>query len=67
VADAGFREKDKVVAAHDLPGVPEATPGVVLQVSGLDWIRYRVRFANGIERNLLDGRHLAKAPKRSRR
>ena len=54
-----FREKDKVEAADDeLPGVPAGTPGVVVGVSGLSWIRYRVRFANGVERNLIDGKHL---------
>jgi hypothetical protein len=64
VADTELRQKDKVVAADDLPGVPAGTPGVVLGVSGLEWIRYRVRFANGLERNLVDGRHLAKRPKK---
>jgi hypothetical protein len=27
-------------------------------VTGLSWIRYRVRFDNGVELNLLDGRYL---------
>jgi hypothetical protein len=54
-----FREKDRVEAADDsLPGVPEATPGVVIGVTGLSWIRYRVRFDNGREYNLVDAKHL---------
>lgn len=54
-----FREKDLVEAADDtLPGVPTGTPGMVIGVSGLTWIRYRVRFDNGREHNLVDGKHL---------
>ncbi|MCA1690860.1 MAG: hypothetical protein ABR540_00360 [Acidimicrobiales bacterium] len=54
-----FREKNKVEAADDeLRGVPAGTPGVVIGVSGLSWIRYRVLFGNGVERNLVDAKHL---------
>lgn len=54
-----FRVKDEVEAADDeLRGVPAGTPGKVVQVSGLSWIRYRVQFANGVERNLVDAKHL---------
>jgi hypothetical protein len=59
-----YRAKDRVEAVHDLPGVPEGTPGKVLIVTGLSWIRYRVRFDNGVELNLLDGHHLRPAPRR---
>lgn len=48
----------KVRAWIDLPGVPAGTPGKVLLVSGVTWIRYRVRFENGAEQGLLDGRHI---------
>ena len=41
-------KKTKVVAAVDLPGVPAGTPGQVIIVNGLSWIRYWVRFANGV-------------------
>lgn len=61
MAEGGFRAKDRVAAAEDLPGIPQGTPGTVVGVSGLDWIRYRVRFDNGIERNLVDGHYLEKA------
>ncbi|MEQ1785643.1 MAG: hypothetical protein ABL966_01220 [Acidimicrobiales bacterium] len=48
----------KVRAWVDLPGVPAGTPGKVLLVSGVSWIRYRVLFENGVEHGLLDGRHI---------
>jgi hypothetical protein len=49
-----FRRHAKVVAATDLPGVPAGTPGKVFLVSGVTWIRYRVRFENGVEIGTLD-------------
>jgi hypothetical protein len=54
----GLDRHEKVRAWIDLPGVPAGTPGKVLQVGGLSWIRYRVRFENGVEHGLLDGRHI---------
>jgi hypothetical protein len=61
MADTEFVRKDRVEAAQDRPGVPEGTPGVVVMVTGLSWIRYRVRFDNGVELNMLDGRYLRRA------
>jgi len=61
MADTEFVRKDRVTAAQDRPGVPEGTPGVVVMVTGLSWIRYRVRFDNGVELNMLDGRYLKRA------
>jgi hypothetical protein len=58
-SDRRYRERQRVQAAHDLEGVREGTKGTVLIVTGLSWIRYRVRFDNGVELNLLDGEHLA--------
>ena len=60
---ATFRVNDRVEAAEDLSAVPAGTLGTVIQVSGLDWIRYRVQFDNGVERNLVDGKRLRPAPK----
>jgi hypothetical protein len=54
-----LRRHEKVVAAVDLPGVPAGTPGKVFLVSGISWIRYRVRFANGAEIGTLDRSVLA--------
>ncbi len=67
MADTEFSKHDRVVAAEDLPGVPEGTPGTVLMVTGLSWIRYRVHFDNGFEHSLVDGRYLKPAPAKSRR
>jgi len=67
VADTEFSRKDRVVAAEDRPGVPEGTGGVVVMVTGLTWIRYRVRFDNGIELNMLDGRYLSPGMKKAHR
>jgi hypothetical protein len=56
----GFNRHEKVVATEDLPGVPAGTPGKVLLVNGIDWIRYRVLFENGVERGTIDGKYLAR-------
>jgi hypothetical protein len=50
--------RDRVVATVDLPGVPAGTSGTVILANGFNWLRYRVRFANGAELGDLDGRHL---------
>ena len=67
MADTEFRHKDRVVAAEDLAGVPKGTPGTVMMVTGLSWIRYRVQFDNGVEHSLVDGRYLEKATKKKAR
>ena len=61
---APYRGKDKVVAAEELPGVPVGTRGKILMVTGLEWIRYRVLFENGVELNLVDGHYLAPASRK---
>lgn len=55
-----LKRHEKVLANIDLPGVPIATPGKVLQTAGLTWLRYRVLFDNGVEHGLLDGRHIVR-------
>jgi len=67
MADTEYVQKDRVLAAQDLPGVPEATPGRIVMVTGLSWIRYRVRFDNGVELNMLDARYLTPVDSRKRR
>jgi len=67
MADTEYVRKDRVVAATDRPGVPEGTPGVVVMVTGLSWIRYRVRFDNGVELNMLDGHYLKSGGKKKAR
>ncbi|MDQ3385305.1 MAG: hypothetical protein M3503_04745 [Actinomycetota bacterium] len=44
----GLSTKSRVVAEHDLVGVPEGTPGRIELVNGLTWIRYWVQFDNGV-------------------
>ena len=56
-----LKRHDKVRAWVDMPNVPIGTPGKVLVVTGVSWIRYRVLFENGVEQGLLDGRHIVKA------
>ncbi|HEX2383012.1 MAG TPA: hypothetical protein VHI95_10270 [Acidimicrobiales bacterium] len=52
--------KERVVATTDLPGIPEGTTGKVIVVEGLTWIRYWVRFANGVVRGSLNRKVLAR-------
>ena len=57
-----LRTKQTVYAAEALPGVPQGTKGFVIMPGGLTWHRYRVRFDNGVELGLLDGKQLSTAP-----
>lgn len=52
--------KERVVATADTPGIPEATTGKVIVVEGLTWIRYWVRFDNGVVRGSLNRKLLAR-------
>lgn len=55
-----LRRHQKVVAAVDLPGVPEGTKGKVTMVNGMGpWIRYRVIFENGVDRGAVLRHELA--------
>jgi hypothetical protein len=46
--DSILRKGAAVVARRDLRDVPEGTKGKVAIVNGLSWIRYWVRFDNGV-------------------
>ena len=50
-----FRRNERVVAAYDLPGVPERTDGKIKMVNGFEWQRYWVFFDNGVHLGSLDG------------
>src|SRR6476659_190610 len=52
--------KERVVVTMDLPGIPEGTTGKVIVVEGLTWIRYWVRFDNGVVRGSLNRKALAR-------
>ena len=49
----------KVVAAIDLPGVPEGTAGKVRVSNGFSWNRYWVSFENGVDLGGVSHEHLA--------
>src|SRR3954453_6796773 len=52
--DVLFKQHQKVVAAHDLPGIDAGTRGKILLINGLSWVRYRVLFETGVERGMLN-------------
>ncbi len=57
----GLTKKQKVIAATDLKGVPEGTSGKVMLSNGLDWVRYWVKFENGVEMGSLHRNKLVSA------
>ena len=58
--DAVLKPKERVVATEDMPGVPMGTAGKVIFPEGLTWIRYWVRFDNGVVKGTIDRRRLAR-------
>ena len=58
--DALLKPKERVVATDDMPGIPTGTAGKVIFPEGLTWIRYWVRFDNGVVRGTIDRRMLAR-------
>ncbi len=55
-----LRRRERVVTAVPMPKLPEGTPGTVTFVEGLTWVRYWVRFDNGVTRGSLHRRKLAR-------
>lgn len=55
-----LRRKERVVAAVAMPGIPAGTTGKVVMVSGFEWIRYWVRFENGVVRGSISRSKLAR-------
>ena len=62
-----LKNGDAVEAISDLEGVPAGTQGKVILANGFNWLRYRVRFTNGIEVGDLDHRTIAPRGKTARR
>jgi hypothetical protein len=58
--DELLKPKERVVATSALPGIPEGTTGKVILPEGLTWIRYWVRFDNGVVRGTIDRSKLAR-------
>lgn len=54
-----LRKGAKVVARVDMRDVPSGTKGRVSMVTGLSWIRYWVRFENGVSLGTIDRKRLA--------
>ena len=58
-SDDILKKKAAVIARKDLRDVPEGTKGKVVLVNGLSWIRYWVRFENGISMGSVNRANLA--------
>ena len=56
-----LNKQQRVVAATNLKGVPEGTSGYVMLANGLDWVRYWVKFENGVEMGSLHRNKLVSA------
>ncbi|MEO6627138.1 MAG: hypothetical protein ABIP03_01070 [Aquihabitans sp.] len=54
-----LRKGNKVVARTDMRDVPEGTEGKVIMVAGFTWVRYWVRFDNGIYLGTINRHELA--------
>lgn len=54
-----LRKGDVVIAREDLRRVPAGTRGKIILSVGLDWIRYWVRFENGVETGSVNRSKLA--------
>ncbi|CAN5586757.1 hypothetical protein BH20ACT2_BH20ACT2_12160 [soil metagenome] len=57
---AELRKGERVVATIDLREVPAGTAGKVTTVHGLSWIRYWVRFDNGVTMGSIHRQKLAR-------
>ena len=55
-----LRSGEKVVAAVAMPGIPEGSAGQVVFAEGFTWIRYWVRFENGVVRGSINRTKLAR-------
>lgn len=62
-----LRKGETVVAGTDLRHVPTGTTGIVMLVNGLSWIRYWVRFDNGVALGSINRSALARPEEWERR
>ena len=58
---------DTVRSTVDLTGVPVGSEGKVILANGFNWLRYRVRFSNGVEVGDLDHRNIEPTGKTAKR
>jgi hypothetical protein len=59
--EVDLKVNQKIVSIVDLPGVPAGTTGKITLANGFNWIRYSVRFSNGVRKTFLDARHIKAA------
>ena len=62
-----LRAGDTVVTTAEIEGVAVVSEGKVILANGFNWLRYRVRFANGTEVGDLDQRNIAPVGKTAKR
>jgi hypothetical protein len=62
-----LKNGDKVELTVERDGLPVGSEGKVILANGFNWLRYRVRFANGTEIGDLDHRSIAPIGKTARR
>ena len=64
--DLVLRPGQRCRSTVELPGVPAGTEGRVTVANGFSWLRYWVRFDNGVELGSLDGRQIEPVAKKKR-
>jgi len=62
-----LRAGDTVVTTAEIQGVAVGSEGKVILANGFNWLRYRVRFADGTEVGDLDQRNIAPVGKTAKR
>ena len=58
---------DTVRSTVELTGVPVGSEGIIILANGFNWLRYRVRFTNGLEIGDLDQRNIEPIGKTAKR
>jgi len=58
---------DAVRSTVELTGVPVGSEGKIILANGFNWLRYRVRFTNGLEIGDLDQRNIEPIGKTAKR
>ena len=56
-----------VRSTADITGVPVGSEGKIILANGFNWLRYRVRFTNGLEIGDLDQRNIEPIGKTAKR
>lgn len=62
-----LRAGDTVTTTTEIEGVSIGSEGTVILANGFNWLRYRVRFADGTEVGNLDHRNIAPVGKTAKR